>query len=320
MKYRVVVTLIAAILSGCEFQPVKANPGTQEGSFVRVFAVLSEDDLLLGFDKSTIDRAMLNQLKARCLGVAEPVPEIAPLAGTILSALVGSGIKLGVNAIDARLKKAMEAYSTSYSSRYGGVFHQTTDTGKSAYCWRVIRGRYIDQRANGSTVSSAEVLDFDATIELKPVHSNIMEVRPLRLFLGRPAPQKKSVNNQYGIAVALKLSTRTAEGMEEIFDTIVLKAAVTFNDSAVTKYFVQQNDRCLNADLPMYCIKLNDTKYVDGVPLGTRTLVQLTASVAESGAPSSFLKFASALFSGAKDDISDALAEAAVAKIDPDDK
>ncbi len=301
--------VIMLVVSGCAATGAadKDSPTRSETIFVRVFPVEKPEDLFLGYDKKAEPSDGVTYLERTCF--SGPGARAAALPGAIFSALVGSGLKLAVEAIGSKLERELEAYSATIKGTYGGIF-KLTGNSSPASCWRITRGRLI---RNGK--SKNEVLDFDATIALV-ARANALAVMPLRLTLNSPAPVKESRSDQYGVAVSLRMEVATNDGIEEVFNTLALSDSVKPN---VTKYY-RPNDKTKecgkNNDLDIFCGKQNGIMYVSSIPSGS--LVGVTATVVETGAPSRFLKFLSQVLSGAEEDIGTALADAAAAKIEPE--
>lgn len=293
-------------MGGCAaFDSARSTAASEEQRFVRVFPVAEQEELWLGLERP--DNSTAQAIVDRCFP-----PEnrhIAPIPALLLSALAGSGVRLGLNALENRLKRELKEYSSSYMASYGGVYPDS-----KTVCWRVTRGRLLS-----SKTGAREEIDFDTTVAFDRT-VNAFEGHPVRLFFGRPSPAKTSANTTYGIALRLVLKAATPKGVVQTIDSVVLKDNVEFSGAPVTKYYGDPREAplCGGQDLlPLYCGKNQRFQLINSVePL---SVIEVTATVSEVGASSRLLKFLSKLFAGAKEKIGDGLTEIAADKVQSED-
>jgi hypothetical protein len=307
--YFLTVTVFMLLVPSIELSA--STPEKNAATFVRLFPVQSLSDLSLQLEDAELITDNEEALKNLCL---TDVPGSRGLSSVIISAIVGSGLKLIVNAIDKRIKRELEEYSASYEGSYGGRagvqgVPAVAET-KRYTCWRIVRGRY-------SLSDNTEELDFDAMFALEDV-GDATKIYPLRLIMRRPAATKKSVNDKYGVAISLNIVPIIAGKPLTIFDGVILTDSLTLEKQSPVRYYLDARDECedeVHEKLPLLCGKRSESFIAGSFP--SDAWIQINAKVVEVGAAPRFLRFFSRTFSGAADDIGQALADAAAAKIDP---
>jgi len=311
------IFFISVCLVGCtSIQPDSiAKENNDDIYFTRLIEVNNWQDAHKGLDvRAEADDENYEAYKALLsdsCGVNEPARELAALPGAILSAIVGSAIKIGVEALDKKIKKELEQYSADYSASI------TMDTPISK-CFRIIRA--VREQENGNTPPKARIL-FDSLFILDR-QSNATHVAPLRLIYNEPAPKYRSKGNKYGLALSIEIKEINRSGKVNSYETLVFKRPVVRKEKAHIHYFNQSElpKKCdsTTSEPALYCSKESSEYHIP--LLQDNSKITLTAKVAEVGEAPKFLKFLSKVFSGASDDIGGALAGAAAEKISPSDE
>lgn len=334
LKRRAVTIILSVVLSGgavggCANNEEKAESSVTMKPFTRVFPVYSQADLEKGVISDTTNADHKWAMK-ECLGRDSAITNASAI-GVAVSALAGAGIKVGLDLIDEKLKKSLEQYSLTTEASWGGALPAADNDKKLASypCWRVTKG-VLKFEESTTLIKHTEEVYFDAVIALVP-DKNALGVRPIRLAYNKAGPKKKSSNSKYGIAVSLSISASRQQPnffeFTEVADVIALKDEVTFTGENVLKYY--NSSKSCRTDEPsddgtfaqfettpfFFCTKEQARKFIS--PLDDGSTVQIGAKISEVGAPSTFIKFVSDTFSGAKEDIGGLLADRAAQRIDP---
>lgn len=311
---RICIILLLTLVCSCTSAQGKDEQKnkSEDITFTRLFPVENWNDAHIGLDFTPEDAQRI-LIQNQCnISAQQQAQNLVSIPAVVISALVSSGIKLAVKAIDTKLQKQLKDYSAEYTAVYSGKWPSTK-------CWRMVKA------IRNAEKSTDEIL-FDALFVMTP-DSDATLVQPLRVAMYAPTPKKPTKKvGKYGVALTVSIRSSTKDGFAKVAEGLVMKKTLVVQkeQNKVIEYFGLTPKTCNgdssdpdSKDSPrtLYCDYSSSNKFISAIDLGSK--VEVTATVAEIAEPPKFLEIIAEVFSGASEDVGEALAEIAAAKINP---
>lgn len=314
---RISILVLFVLLAGCTSiqvgstsKPEESEKVVDDVTFTRLFPVNEWGDLNIGLEKDEFisKKAQATLISQKCnLSLPEKYSSESALAA-VTATIVSAGIKQLVGAIDKKIEEELKKYSSEYEAK------SYVDAIPDKKCWRMVRAV---REEKGKQVK--ETVLFDALFALDIMDSSLT---PVRAVLVKPAPKKKSASDKYGIALSLEVKTANNLGELVASEDIVFKADFIHpKDSEPTVHYFNLPKYCEKEDSKntiLYCSKTSNKQYFANIKAGKPAEMKVT--VAEVGAAPKLLTYINKIFSATSEDIGGILADAAEAKINPEDE
>ncbi|PMG43403.1 hypothetical protein [Shewanella sp. 10N.286.52.B9] len=311
MRYLILLCLF--FLCSCSSTTAVINDPPQGLTFTRLYPVKNWQEAHSFLETTEMTYQEKTLISSECGFEDAPKMEPEGVGAAVISALVGAGIKLGVEALDKSIQKELKEYSAEYKANYVGHFQKTK-------CWRLVRAVRIQSNDNNSNEKNSIKIKFDALFAMSK-EKGVTLIRPVRVLMSDSATKEKSTDGKYGVALSISIKTTAKDGFGHLVESLVLKSNLTLSPerSTASKYFYSYPTHCSKQDdKPLiYCSNLAVDTYMREIEVDSP--VEITATVAEVGSAPKFLKAIASVFSSAKEDIGEILAEAAAEKIDPEE-
>ncbi len=257
---------------------------------------------------------------ARICGVDLQQPKKESFVPLLVGFAIDLAIELAIAAAEEELKNYNTAYGDTVSfpnwtrdlqpARNTAFYSETTPLTLSWKCFRLVRG---EKDVTGKAIKGIE-MDFVGQVALTPNRDALL-FRPLRLYYGRPAPEKINEKKGVGLAVSVSMASvwrASSNGVaksEKLFEHVVLKEKFKpdgkFQGSV--KYY-DDADATENLSVaPLVPISIGLP------PRGQAGYALMTVQAAEVSDPNGVLKWLAKFAKDKKSDIAGILKEAAKA-------